>query len=366
MCVLLCCSQQLAAQQAGTLISAEPVAALAPGESAWRVKYITTDADHHRLTVSGMVVAPRGTTPHPRNVIAWAHGTWGVATKCAPSLSPRFFAATPALATMVSQGYVVVAPDFPGLGSTPPHPYLVGADTGRSVLDAVRAARSIAAAHAGARFAVWGESQGGHAALWTAAIARNYAPDLYLVGTAAAAPPADLVANFRDGSDLNVQAMLAAFATYSWSRHYAVPLTTAFGKVDSGIVRRLAENNCIQLDKRPRLGTILGIAAIKRSLKSKDITRIEPWMGYMRTNSVNAARIPGPLLIAQSVADPVVAPRVTKAFAERVCRARRPVRYIDLPGGDHGHTALNSATATLSWIAGRFKGDVPQNDCAKL
>ena len=190
------------AQAAGTLVSAQPIITTPPGQQAWRIEYVTTDAKGVPLTVTGMVVAPREAAPRePRRVIAWAHGTWGVASRCAPSLSANFFTATPALSEMVAKGYVVIAPDYPGLGSTMPHPYLVGEDTARSVLDAVRAARSIAGAASGTRFAVWGESQGGHAALWTGALARGYAPELTLVGTAAAAPPTDLIANFSKGTD---------------------------------------------------------------------------------------------------------------------------------------------------------------------
>src|SRR3546814_1375527 len=92
----------------------------------------------------------------------------------------------------VRNGYVVVAPDYIGLASPTMHPFLVGPDTANAVLDAVRAAREIPGAAAGSNFAVWGESQGGHAALWTATAARSYAPDLALVATAAAAPPTDL------------------------------------------------------------------------------------------------------------------------------------------------------------------------------
>ena len=360
-------AQGALAQQAGTLIAADPVTATPPGQQAWRITYVTTDASDRPITVTGMVVAPREATPSTaRNVIAWTHGTWGVALKCGPSLSTNFFSATPALAEMIAKGFVVVAPDYPGLGSAMPHPYLVGEDTGRSVLDAVRAARSIGGASSGSRFAVWGESQGGHAALWAGALARSYAPELALVGTAAAAPPTDLVANFKQGTDQNVRAMLAAFATYSWSQHYSVPLSTAFNRTNSGIATRLAQNNCIELGKTPRLGTILGVTAIKRSLKTKDITKIEPWVGFMRANSVNSTLIFGPMLIAQSVADPVVSPGITKAFAIRACRDRRPVRYITLPGGDHGNSARDSTDATLSWITDRFEGASAPSDCGKI
>lgn len=360
-------AQAASAQQAGTLVSADPVVDTPPGQQAWRVRYATTDANGAPRVVTGMVVAPREQIPvEGRKVIAWTHGTWGVAERCAPSLSANFFAATPALADMVARGYVVVAPDYPGLGSAMPHPYLVIEDTGRSVLDAVRAARAIPGAASGTRFAVWGESQGGHAALATGALARRYAPELSLVGTAAAAPPTDLRANFSQGSDANVRAMLTAFTTYSWSQHFGASLSTVFKPAQRGIVTRLAQNNCIELGATPRLGTILGVASVKAALKGKDLGRIAPWAAIMRSNSIDPRLDIGPMLIAQSVDDPIVAPSVTRAFAKRACRERRRLRFVSIPGGDHGNSARNSATETLAWIDARFVGTLAPSDCGSI
>jgi len=355
------------AQPAGSLIAAEPVQVTPAGMQAWSVRYLTTDGQGRSREVTGMVVAPREAIPSkPRRVIAWAHGTWGVAEKCAPSLSPNFFDATPALADLIRDGYVVVAPDYVGLGNPGPHPYLVGVDTGRAVLDAVRAAREISGAASGADFAVWGESQGGHAALWTAALAKSYAPDLHLVATAAAAPPTDLPANLRQGTDANVRAMLTAFVAYSWSQHYGFSLATLFNRTNQGVARRLAQNNCISLGAKPKLGTILGVSAIRGALKNKDIGTIAPWSGAAKRNSVTPRAVPGPLLIAQSVEDPVVAPGVTRTFARGWCKLARPLRYVSIPGGDHGHSARDSASATLTWLADQFAGKPTANDCRKI
>ena len=359
--------QMASAQSAGTLISADPVTDTPGGMQAWRISYWTTDQDGHAAQVTGMVVAPREAIPaKPRSVIAWTHGTWGVVQKCAPSLSDQFFTATPALGDMIKRGYVVVAPDYPGLGSAMPHPYLLGQDTARSVLDAVRAAQQIAGAAAGPRFAVWGESQGGHAALWTSVVSRSYAPELTLVGTAAAAPPTDLPANLSSGTDLNVRAMMAAFTAYSWSQRYGFPLATLFGKFDQGVATRLAQNNCIELGKNPKLGTILGVTQIRKALKNKDMGRIAPWAAVARANSVDPRAINGPLLIAQSVKDPVVAPAVTAQFARARCRTGARVQYVTLPGGDHGHSARDSAAQTLDWIGARFAGQTAPSSCGKI
>lgn len=355
------------AQQPGTLASAEPMREAPAGMQAWQVRYWTMNQDGQRQEVTGMVVAPREAIPaRPRRVIAWAHGTSGVVEKCALSTHPDFFTATPGLEQAIREGYVVVAPDYPGLGSPMPHPYLVGGDTARSVLDAVRAARAIPGAAAGGKFAVWGESQGGHAALWTAIAARSYAPDLTLVGTAAAAPTTDLVANLREASEPNARALLMGFTMYSWSQRFGYSMDGIVNKTNQDITRKLAQNNCITLAASPRLATIIGILSLRGALKKKDLGRIEPWAATMRANSVDPVAVPGPLLIAQTVKDPLVAPAVTRTFAKAVCRRRTAVRWIDLPGGDHPHSARDSATETLAWIGARFDGQTPPDDCRRL
>ena len=100
------------------------------------------------------------------------------------------------LPDMLAQGYVVVATDYPGLGTPGIHPYLIGISEARAVLDSVRAARALPNTGASNRFAVWGHSQGGHAALYTGELAASYAPELKLVGIAAAAPATYLVELF--------------------------------------------------------------------------------------------------------------------------------------------------------------------------
>src|SRR3546814_12422366 len=77
---------------------------------------------------------------------------------------------------------------------------------------------------------------------------------------------------------------------------------------------------------------LLGILTIARATRNKDIARIEPFGSFARANSVDPARVPGPLLIAQSSKDPMVEPAVTRKFAKAVCRRGTPLRWIDMHG----------------------------------
>jgi acetyl esterase/lipase len=352
-----------ASAQAGRLIAAEPIIKTPAGVQAWKIRYTTTDDRGQQRQATAVVMAPREALPRAkRNVIAWTHGTWGIAEGCAPSAHADFFGKTPATVA-VRSGYVVVAPDYIGLGNPGPHPFLVGTVTGRTVLDAVRAAQAIPGAAAGNRFAVWGESQGGHAALWTGQLAGTDGAGLQLVGVAAAAPPTDLGANLRQASDANARTFLMALALDSWSQYYGVPLRVGARRTP-GIIQRFGKQ-CVVIGNKPKLGAILGMLAMRQDLRRTDLAALPPWSSYVRANSKSPiSRVP--VLIAQTAADPIVAPAVTRAFAQRLCANRVRVRYIALPGGDHATSAQQSATATIAWIGDRFAGRAAPSDCGKF
>ena len=354
-------------QRAGTLVSAQPVSTAPAGMRAWRVQYWTMSDRNRPIRVTGMVIAPDGRAGGPtRHVIAWTHGLVGIADRCAPSVGDGNFTVIPGLQDAIRRGYTVVAPDYPGLGSDGVHPALVGQSEGRSTLDAVRAARAIPQAHAGTRFAVWGESQGGHAALWTGQIWPDYAPDLQLTGIAAIVPPTDLARNFAEGSDLRVRAMLTAYMATSWSRHYGAPMTDLGSRSVQNVMTRLADNNCVEFHAKPKLGTIIGIVIAQRAIRNLDLSAKQPWGRVMRENTRSPARIPLPALIATGTGVVVVAPAVVRDFARRACRNGKTVRYISVQGGEHATVARTEAQATLDWIDARFAGRPAPSNCREL
>lgn len=354
------------AQRAGTLVAAEPASDAPAGMRAWRVRYRTMSDRNQSIEVTGMVIAPARPAPGPARVIAWTHGMIGVAQRCAPSRDGTNFTMIPSLADVIGRGYTVVAPDYPGLGSDMVHPALVGVSTGRSVLDAVRAARDLGGANAGLRFAVWGESQGGHAALWTGQLARSYAPELDLVGVAAIVPPTDLARNMMEGSDKRARALLTAYTATSWSRHYGIPMTALGSRSTQNVMTRLSDNYCIETHKKPKLGTILGIVTVQRAIRNLDLSKHQPWGRLMRENSVSPAAVPSPLLVATGSKDVIVAPAVVRDFAQRACRNGKAVRYLSIPGGEHATVARTEAKQTLDWIDARFAGRRAPSDCGRI
>jgi len=350
---------------ASALVTAVPLPGAPDGARAYRVVYHSKDGAGAPIDVTGVVIVPTGPAPPGgRDIVAWAHGTSGIADSCAPSTNSWLFGSIAGLSDLLKRGYIVAATDYQGLGGPGPHPYLVGPSAAHSVLDAVRAVRSVPRALASNRFAVWGESQGGHAALWTAQLAPSYAPDLQLVGAAADAPPVDLSANLTGNSNAAVRALLTAYAGASWSAVYGIPLSTIARPVGQDLIRRLAQN-CVTLDGF-KLRTKIGLMRLTYQLKNVDLNASPRWAELMRANSVAPRQLGVPLLIAQGSADVIVSPDVTRTFVGKMCKAGQRLRFVDVAGGDHVTIAKRTASTTVDWIADRFAGKVAPNDCARL
>jgi len=344
-----------------TMISATPVAGAPEGASAYRVTY-RTRTDRGATQANALVIIPRGPAPRAgRDTVAWTHGTTGIADACAPSANAWRFSIIAGLDKLLRRGYIVVAPDYIGLGSPGPHPFLVGEDTAHAVLDAVRASRDAPRANSNGRFAIWGESQGGHAALWSGQKARSYAPELQLTGVAAAAPATDLVANIAGGSNPAVRALMTSYAGVAWSEIYGVPLKSVTGPVGQDLMRRLARQ-CVTLDGF-KLGTKIGLARMTYVLRNVDMSTLPRWDALMRRNSVPTTRLGVPLLVAQGSADVIIGPQTTRAFVDSMCRAGQRIRFIQVAGGDHVTIAKRTADQTVAWLGDRFAGKPAPNDC---
>jgi acetyl esterase/lipase len=337
-----------------------------PGASAMRILYRSTGLHGEPIAVSGVVLVPEGRVPAGgRPVVAWAHPTSGIVPRCAPSLGLQAFSSIQGLDAMLARGWVVVATDYPGLGTAGPHPYLVGDSEARSVLDSVRAARNLPEAGAGRRFVVWGHSQGGQAALFTASMVAGYAPELQLQGVAVAAPATDLETLLRADFDTDGGRNLTAMTLWSWSRVFGLPIDALVQPRAMPAVDALA-NECIEsvFDMLERMVSQRGLE--HGFLTVPDITRVEPWRSLLVRNIPGPLPAGMPLFVLQGDADRLVLPPVTRAYAARQCAAGSAVQLVMLPGVNHGFVARDGAPAAVAWIADRFAGRAPPSDCRAL
>jgi acetyl esterase/lipase len=353
-----------ASQGPGSIVRVWPLLGGGPGNSeAFRILYRSTSPSGQPIEVSGAIYWNPGPAPAGgRNVIAWAHPTSGVVQACAPSLMPDNAGMVWGLADMLAKGYVVVATDYPGLGTPGIHPYLIGASEARAVLDSVRAARNLPRTDASNRFAVWGHSQGGHAALYTGQLAASYAPELKLVGVAAAAPATYLAELFEADAKSPTGKELTAMTIYSWSKLYNTLASALVEPAAMGPFQSMARD-CIE-----SLAEFKAITDAEKPLQrikflKADPTKTEPWRSIMLKNTPGQAPPGAPVFIAQGTADTTVRPEITKKFAEALCKRGARVHFIWLKGVSHTFAARDSNRQALAWLGDRFRGAPAPSNC---
>jgi alpha-beta hydrolase superfamily lysophospholipase len=336
------------------------------GSHALRILYTTTGLGGRITPASALVVVSATAPSGPRPVLLWEHGTTGVAQKCAPSILQDPFTAGAMFVQdqVLARGWVLVAPDYLGLGASPPLPYLVGIPEARSALDAVRAARQLSSIEIGDQTVVWGHSQGGGAALWTGIEAPSYAPDVPLGGVAALAPAADLVSLANGLENSKAGMLFATFLVAGYSNAYPDVAFNDYVRASARTVVRSVIGRCLS-----EPATLLSLPAV--------LTGEQIFSHHLTIGSLGpplAQNVPDrvtstPTLIAQGEADSLVLPRVQTAFAQRLCQAGEKLEYRTYPGLDHvrlveAHSPL--IPYILSWTENRFTGAAAPDNCSTL
>jgi pimeloyl-ACP methyl ester carboxylesterase len=355
--------RSLLAGEPGTLVRQEPIDGAPLGASAYRVLYRSTGMKGEPIFVSGVIIVPPGDPPPGgRPIVAWAHPTSGITSRCAPSLAIFLFQQIQGLRTFVERGYVVAATDYPGLGTLETHPYLVGDSEARAVIDAVRVAGTLPGAGGGKRFTVWGHSQGGQAALFTGLIAGSYAPELTLLGVAAAAPATDLVTLMNDDLNSAGGKNITAMTLWSWHRVYDADIDRLVDPRAMPAVDRLAYE-CIEgpFDLIARQRTEKPLE--QHFLTVEGPANTEPWHSLLEKNTPGPLSPDIPVFLAQGTNDQIIRPIVTQDYMSKLCKAGSRVKMVVLQDIGHGRAAQASTMAAADWITDRFDGEQPPNDC---
>jgi pimeloyl-ACP methyl ester carboxylesterase len=328
------------------------------GGDGYRMLYVSERPDGTPVVSGGMVFVPDNMQPNAP-VVAWAHGTVGLGDACAPSRAENPLRDTNNwLSEMLERGWVVAATDYVGLGTQGPNLYLVAEAEVRDVVNAVRAAR----AHTGAgnQFVAWGHSQGGHSALWAGHLTKQLAPELDLIGVAAAAPAAEL--------QLVVQAQwevpawgwaLGPEILQSWPVQYpgldVTGVVSASGIADAP---RVAEE-CIVL------AALEGVVRGQRGddFFIKDPMSVADWRRVAEEQSVPPMPAQMPVFIGQSTADNVLLAWPTAVLQNRWCAAGSTLDTLWIGDVAHQKTAVVIGPQVVRWIEARFAGLPATNTC---
>ncbi len=337
----------------GQVVRRKPLGVDVANGTAWRILYRTQRADGSPTFSSGMVFIPDNTAAgEPRPVVAWAHGTVGLGDKCAPSRSAEPLAGMAWVSSMLARGWDVTATDYAGLGTPGPSGYLVGDDEANDVLNSVRALKYIPSAHAGTSFAVWGHSQGGSSALFTAARAHSYAPELHLVATVASAPAAELLPLFTQTYKSALAWVIGPEVLTSWPATYpGLPIDSVLTNAGLDNYKRIAQK-CVA--SAAAEGLVRN--AIKQRFFKVNLVTVAQWKAVAQEETAPLLSPSQPLLVAESLGDQVVLPDTTALYIKRACAAHSDLTSLWL--ADVGHIALAStiAPAVVDWLGDRFAG----------
>jgi dipeptidyl aminopeptidase/acylaminoacyl peptidase len=349
----------------GEIIRSESITPAPAGAEAHRILYVSTDEHDQPIAVSGVVFVPIGSAPAAgRPIIAWAHGTTGVADRCAPSLVYPDGGASrvPELTRFLAQGAIVVTTDYPGLGTPGIHPYLVGASEGRAVLDSIRAARAFTNEADDAKAVVYGHSQGGHAVLFAAEIAEGYAPDVDLVGAAAMAPPTDLAELMEADQGEAAGVVLTSLAITSWSKYY--PDTHARDIVKTIYLPAVADvgRTCIATNEES-LPTLPDVLTLRDRFLKGNPTTNSAWHPHFVANSPATTIRGTPLLVAQGLIDDLVRPEVTEEYVDRQCQDGADVTLRTYPKAGHFSLRTIAAPDVADWMLARLDGQPTTSNC---
>ncbi|MEU4842462.1 lipase family protein [Nocardia testacea] len=266
--------------------------------------------------------------------MSWEHATTGLGDSCAPSMVGSDSGSRTDQSHWLGQGYAIAATDYIGLGTDGVHSYLDGQAEAHAGIDMVRAARSVIPTIS-PRWVAIGQSQGGQAALFTAALATHYAPELDYRGAVATAPAtniSDMLSLLTpQTADLGIPhvVMYASFVLRGLAASRpGLDVDSYLTPLGKQLVHE-AENLCAY----PMVGRAKGITIgqmLSRPLAEGDLLEVAapivdaPVSGYDR-----------PLFIGNGTADTDVPPPLTTRLVADLTLRGMKFDYRSYPGIDH-------------------------------
>lgn len=341
----------------------------APSTNNWTFLYRTSDSNGQPQFATGTIIVPRsGPTGAARPLLAYAFGTQGLASQCAPS--KQLVAGTeyeaPNVVAALNKGFAVIGSDYAGFtnGSVPG--YTAGRAEGYAVLDAVRAATQFSGASISlaAKTVIWGYSQGGQAAAWAGQLQPTYAPNVNLVGIAAGGTPSNLrdTAFNLDGS-VGASFLLQSIVGLSTEYPSQIPfdaLSNAAGKAAradalANLCTFAAFNKYINTNLSQFTAGNKGLAQLLN--ENPAISQVVDDQKAGRTK-VNV-----PVYAYHGQADEIVPLPQSYQLKRDWCSLGTVVRF-DLYPSEHLVTLFQAAPNALQFLADRANGQSVATNCA--
>ncbi|MFV5525153.1 lipase family protein [Acinetobacter variabilis] len=343
------------------------------------IRYNMPNVNGERAEATAMVFYPN--TPQPQDgwrVVVWEHGTVGSGDSCAPSNNQLNNNFRGLASSLLAQGYVIVAPDYEGLGTQGIHPYLNLKSAAQSAIYAVRAFKE----QQGNRFnGAWvsvGQSQGGHASLATAqfadedpnykaAVAAAPASSLgYIISEVAPQALSALVEAGQDNAAKAVYAELLAYAAYVAVGIKAYEPGFNYRNIFSsraGIVAEKAEGTtgenglCLgpliteymqdiddYLVNNPEKTVVDYPGLVENFQNNSSVEK------FLQNNQPATEKINVPVMIIQGTADMAVPYPVTNTLQQGLKDMGTTVTFVPVQDAAHTEAIVESRTQLLTFI----------------
>jgi pimeloyl-ACP methyl ester carboxylesterase len=349
----------LAGTRPGDLLRQEAFAgySVVEGMKAVRILYHSLDGGRGDVVTSAVVLVPPGPTPEGGwPVIAWAHGTSGVARPCAPSLMKDLYYGSPILTDMLMGGFAVVATDYRGLGTAGPTQYGGKQAQAFDVIYAIPAARA-AVPELGRRWVADGHSQGGFTTWGVAELESQLQDDGYLgaISVAGAFQVDELMQTLNQGEGAFYLAYIAAGIQ---GRFPAFRPEDLLSHAPMQSYSEVTTQGCWYyahaLYKDIPRGTTL-----KEGWQ--DNVLVKKWV---KENNEGVIRINKPLLVLAGEADKTIPIEGVRRIVQRAYRAGSALTFRSYPGLDHSPVMVESIPFQLQWIRERMSGTKAGSTCA--
>lgn len=323
------------------------------GVDLYRIEYWTTNYDGQPTVASGLLAAPRNVAP--RGVVSYQHGT--DPTRSLTPSKPTLGEGVLGSAVFAGGGYLFVAPDYIGLGtSRQMHPYFHTKSTVSSVVDCLRAAEAcceVLKLKWPDSIYLCGFSQGGHATIAThRELERLNDPHLKLVASAPVASPCDLdTTSFPHALDYGGTFYLAYLAN-AYCRIYGHPAESLLAQPYAETIPRLFDGDhkpeAIEA-KLPKTARELFTKEFLDAYDAKQATWLLTAIAY---NEVGPWPCKAPMRLYYGTKDNDVSPVEGPAMAAAMAGRGGNASVVCVGEYDHNESVVRAIPFIRQWFDG--------------
>jgi hypothetical protein len=367
----------LASYAPGTILRSRQVtvsgAEQAVVAAAYQLLYRTTNATGQPVSTVTTLLLPTQPASGSRKLLSYQTAYDSLTLNCAPSYTLQggnngggstATLETGLIAQALAQGWDVVVPDYEG----PQSEWAVGPMAGRATLDSIRAVEHFARSQlegSSTPVGLVGYSGGSEATDWAAAFAREYAPELKLVGIAAGGnfPDFNYTLSHFDGSlwyGIEIGVLVAANRAYP-----ELDLASILNARGRTVATQDGEDagGCASSTLNEPGGNASQFTNYPSSTALDDIPRVHHILDEL--SLVDSAPVLGPpSFIYNAIGDEIAHIEPVDAWVADQCRLGATIDYDRDPiGSEHlGGVAVYWPLA-LTYLEQRFAGATPPDTC---